>query len=94
MKQKDVVVGNTYLTYIGTTLSRVVVVQIREPIPGYDRSRCARYVVRRENEERSLPKFRTAAALRPLHTSKQSDTPDRTLNGEVADCLSEPTYNE
>jgi hypothetical protein len=65
MKQKDVVVGGTYLTYIGQVLARVVVMQVREPIVGYQWKQ--RYVIRREGKDRALPRFRSAAALRPLH---------------------------
>jgi hypothetical protein len=65
MKQKDVVVGGGYLTYIGDQLAHVVVMYVRYPIPGC-REKRTRYVVRRVEEDRALPKFRTAAALRPF----------------------------
>jgi hypothetical protein len=80
MKQKDVVVGGTYLTYIGQVLARVVVMQVREPIPGYKKPRL---LIRRENEERCLPKLRTAAALRHLSLPNISADTGADLTGVV-----------
>jgi len=82
MKQKDVVVGGTYLTYIGQVLARVVVMQVREQIPGYDWKK-PRLLIRRENEERCLPKLRTAAALRPLPLPNISADTGADLTGVV-----------
>lgn len=61
MKGKDVVIGGTYLTRIGTELARVVVVAA---VTLYGRRIMTGYVVRREGEEDRLPKPRSAAALR------------------------------
>lgn len=72
MKTEDVKVGETYLTKIGDTLARVVVVRKRQGIPShpgaFGRVRKERdtFEVRRENEDRVLPKTRSASALRPL----------------------------
>jgi len=61
MKQADVKVGETYLTYIGTNLCKVVV--MREEQNSDNRTV---YRVRRVQENCLLPKPRTAAALRPV----------------------------
>lgn len=72
MKTEDVKVGETYLTLIGDTLARVVVVQRRQGCPARDtmfgRKPKERdtFDVRRENEDRVLPKPRSAAALREI----------------------------
>lgn len=66
MKQADVVVGNTYLTYIGQELSEVVVVAKIEGNPDSrwrDEKRTS-FRVRRVGEDKPLPKRRSAAALR------------------------------
>ena len=70
MKTKDIVVGSTYLTYIGQTLSRVVVVSVVEGREDafFSSGRRTRFRVRRQSESTSLPKPRSAAALRPLPT--------------------------
>lgn len=59
MKTKDVVIGHTYLTYIGAELCKVEVVGIR-PRPD---SRIV-FNVRRVGDWKILPKARSAAALR------------------------------
>lgn len=63
MKNADVSIGGTYLTYIGEELCRVVVIGRRET--AY--SKRVAYVVRREEQTQALPKVRTPAALRPAN---------------------------
>jgi hypothetical protein len=70
MKQKDVVIGKRYLTYIGAELAMVEVVCERPPIPGCG-YKYMRYGVGRVGNDgfknlSNLPKSRSAAALRPL----------------------------
>jgi hypothetical protein len=63
MKQSEVKMGETYRTYIGQFLCRVVVVGKHDA----DRfNKRTRFVVRRVGETRDLPKARTAASLRPI----------------------------
>lgn len=65
MKLKDVTYGETYLTKIGESLARVVV--LGEAYRGtYRGNGPTRFWVRREGEVTRLPKPRTAAALRPI----------------------------
>jgi hypothetical protein len=61
MKQADVKEGETYLTLIGGNLAKVVVMQA---VTGFGTK--TRFIVRRQEEVRALPKYRTAAALRTL----------------------------
>lgn len=61
MKEKDIVVGKVYYTYIGSELEPVTVVGTAEP-DRYDKRR--RFLIKRHGESRILPKARTAAALR------------------------------
>ena len=70
MKQAQVQIGNTYLTYIGQTLARVVVMR------AYPCSGRTRFVVRREGEIRDLPKYRTAAALRETSDRQRDQKPE------------------
>ena len=74
MKTEDVKIGGTYETRIGQNLCRVVVVDRKEGSRGwvgavsgkrYNKRR-ASFSVRRENETRTLPKPRSAAALREI----------------------------
>lgn len=66
MKTKDVVVGNTYYTYIAGELAAVVVSAMVEgdPDSNWSSNKRTRFRVRREGENSPLPKLRTAAALR------------------------------
>lgn len=68
MKQKDVVIGGAYLTYIGAELAKVVVCSVVEgrPESQWRNERRTSYRVRRWNAASHdiLPKRRTAAALR------------------------------
>lgn len=68
MKMKDIVVGATYLTYIGSNLSRVVVVSRVEgdKTSPFASNRRLSFRVRREDETTVLPKRRSAAALREI----------------------------
>lgn len=66
MKNQDVKVGETYLTKIGDVDARVVVVQRRIGVPFMGKKERDTFDVRRENEDRVLPKPRSAAALHPL----------------------------
>ena len=66
MKQKDVVIGETYLTRIGEELARVVVVSIHADRPYMREKVRTTFTVRREGETVHLPKRRTAAALREV----------------------------
>jgi hypothetical protein len=61
VKQKDVVVGGEYVTKVGERRVRVKVVATREA-PG----KPTRFLVRRVEEQKLLPKGRTAAALYPV----------------------------
>jgi hypothetical protein len=76
MKVKEIQIGGTYLTKIGEERVRVVVVDRVPMLGGYqgDRQRPDRFRVRRENEARVLPKWRTAAALHPLPASRPEPT--------------------
>ena len=73
MKQNEVKLGGTYLTYIGESLARVVVVRTQAPNGFHNRTR---FVVQREGECKPLPKSRSAAALRPLPTHVNRDHAD------------------
>lgn len=71
MLQKDVVVGDTYLAKVGEgRMQRVVVVGRRERIVGLTARRTVAFEVRREGESRSLPKYRSAAALTPVGSAR------------------------
>lgn len=73
MLQKDVVVGDTYLAKVGEgRMQRVVVVGRRERIKGVGLTarRTVAFEVRREGESRSLPKYRSAAALTPVGSAR------------------------
>lgn len=61
MKQKDVKVGETYLTRIGAELCPVVIIHETTNYKGKTAFRVARV-----GEDTWLPKVRSAAALRPL----------------------------
>ncbi len=85
MKIAEVVIGQTYLTKVGETLVRVMVV---DKVHGYgspysDRRTQDKFRVRREGEARVLPKARTAAALRPLPSEPAKG--DGGLLGPAAD---------
>lgn len=73
MKAKGVVIGETYLTKIGNRLARVVVVcLVRGTVTWHrtdGRRNPDRFQVRAVNGTKPLPKYRTAAALRPLKAS-------------------------
>lgn len=64
MKQKDVQISGEYMTLIGAELIKVRVISDREFSRG--RGTCIRFVVRRVDNGKVLPKARTAAALRPV----------------------------
>jgi hypothetical protein len=73
MKADNVKIGGVYLTKIAGSWDRVVVVQRREAIPSYTtpsgyRHKAERvsFDVRRENEDRVLPKPRNAAHLQEV----------------------------
>lgn len=68
MKEADIKVGEVYLTRIGESLCRVIVVQKREGyrLTALSKKSRTTFDVRRENEDRVLPKPRSAAALRPV----------------------------
>lgn len=65
MRQKDIVIGGTYYTYVGESLVQVRVIRetSRESY-GRTKNKKTVYEVRRVGEQVSLPKLRTAAALR------------------------------
>lgn len=65
MKQKDIVIGQTYTTKVGEHQVRVVVVERRTD----SFSNRARFLVRRLEEERVLPKTRAASALHECNRS-------------------------
>lgn len=58
MKQKDVVIGQTYITLVSGTPTRVVVLA-----ETHNFSKRALFVVKREDNGQRLPKPRTPAAL-------------------------------
>lgn len=65
MKTHEVVVGETYLCKVGEALAKVTVVAKvtgRETCGRKDRDS---FIVRRVGTDINLPKYRTAAALRP-----------------------------
>ena len=79
MKTADVVIGATYLTRVGGSLVRVVVVRKENPLAFSTlRRRQVRFTVRRVGEERVLPKTRTASALRPAPERKQTSAAEDT----------------
>jgi hypothetical protein len=59
MKTSDIVIGNTYMSRIGSELCKVEVVGIRPRVDGR-----VVFNVRRPGDWRILPKARSAAALR------------------------------
>jgi hypothetical protein len=69
MKQKDVVIGETYSTKVGPVRVRVVVVSKVEAYGSHN----TRFIVRRVSEDKPLPKPRTAAALRPIKVKSATD---------------------
>lgn len=60
MKQDDVYVGSTYMTYIGKKLSRVIVTDEKF----YDHTK--EFQLRRQGGREYLPKWRTAGELHPI----------------------------
>ena len=93
MKTKDVVIGETYLTKIGNSLARVIVVELR---PDSFSGR-PRFLVRKEGDDRVLPKSRAASALRPLGSPRTgacvpftftNECPPLEMNERAADLLS------
>jgi hypothetical protein len=61
MKQAEIVMGRVYLTKVGEALVKVRVTGDRIDYQGRKRFHCERL-----DNGKSLPKSRTAAALRPL----------------------------
>lgn len=69
MKAKDVTIGGEYMTKVGDGLVRVRVQGVASPSYG---SNLQRWNVRRVDTGATLPKPRTAAALRPCPRSVES----------------------
>lgn len=80
MKTKDVKIGSTYLCYIAQVLCRVVVVSVHggNPDSRWSDERRTSFYVRREGEDKLLPKRRSAAALReaPKRRGEASSVPN------------------
>ena len=73
MRQKDVIVGATYLTRVVGALRQVVVIQVRQEPPRGEPCIAGHrtvYAVRLVGSDRVLAKFRTASALHPLPKEK------------------------
>lgn len=70
MQVKDVVIGQVYETKIAGEWNRVVVVQIRPGIKDsrFSWQRRTTFDVRREHEDKVLPKPRSAAMLHRVET--------------------------
>ncbi len=94
MKQDEIVVGKTYLTKIGERVVRVVVTRLVETSTtlhniGFGQKgtrRGVRFEVRRESEDKPLPKLRHASALRPFHKGAKNmahDTVNTAVDGEM-----------
>jgi len=64
MKQKDVKVGGSYQTKVGDELVEVIVLVARPDIRSGRNT--TRFYVKRADNGNTLPKTRTAAALRPI----------------------------
>ena len=64
MKQKDIVINGEYMTLVGINLIRVRVIAGRAPIERNGKHMT--FLVRRSDNGTTLPKWRTAAALRPI----------------------------
>lgn len=62
MKQNEIVLGEDYFTKIGGALVRVKVLSIADPSKVWGKR--VRYVVQRADNGKTLPKSRTASALR------------------------------
>ena len=73
MKQKDVRVGMTCETIVGDRIVPVIVMTVMEPTRAGGHTR---FEVRRINEAKPLPKWRTAAALTAVESL---DNPEPTL---------------
>jgi len=63
MKQADVKVGEVVLTKVGVSLVKVRIIKTYN----YGSDTRTRFFVMRLDNGKTLPKARTAAALRPLH---------------------------
>lgn len=91
MKTKDIIVGGTYLTYIGQALSRVEVVGVVEGREDatFASDRRTRFRVRRVGESTPLPKPRSAAALRlpPTRAAAIVQGGQETVNGDGLDYI-------
>lgn len=72
MKQADVIIGGIYSTYVGDELVHVKVISAREP-GERTYSKRTTYVVKRIDNDRVLPKSRTAAALHETVSRKSSE---------------------
>ncbi len=87
MKQKDIVIGQTYTTKVGEHQVRVVVMERRTD----SFSNRARFLVRRLEEERVLPKTRAASALHECNPAdwdpQNFDPRTRTVYARMADVL-------
>jgi len=83
VKQNEIQVGGHYLTRIGQELAHVVVIRSETRTSVFSKRVQTRFIVRRHNEATSLPKARSAAALRPLEHSKKCMT-EKLLSGDDA----------
>lgn len=70
MRQADIVIGGVYETKIGDSLVKVKVLYAENRNAFGDACR-TRYRVERCDNDKVLPKARTAAALRPVRTAEE-----------------------
>lgn len=75
MKTKDIAIGSQYLTTVGGTQRRVVVLATKQAPNARDKFEIQR-IVKGERYGSPLPKWRTAAALHSIPESQPTPTPN------------------